>query len=543
MPERDAVRATDMEVTICRLLVVIVVLVTTTVSQANNERRYLRIGAFNAKTFGRTKMSNPQNRDYFRQIVERYDVLLIQEVRDSSQRSVRRLRDILTLPFDFVISQPLGRSSYKEQYAFFYRKDRVIIFDQSQYADNQDVFEREPFSILMAAMWSCTDNDEMSHGTSDRLVLTGFHSTPRDATAEIGHLRDVLDNLRRQFGVQTVVMGDLNASLCSCTQTVVMGDLNASQCSCTQTVVMGDLNASLCSCTQTIVMGDLNASLCSCTQTVVMGDLNASLCSCTQTVVTGDLNASLCSCTQTVVMGDLNASLCSCTQTVVTGDLNASLCSCTQTIVMGDLNASLCSCTQTVVTGDLNASLCSCTQTVVMGDLNASLCSCTQTVVTGDLNASLCSCTQTVVTGDLNASLCSCTQTVVTGDLNASLCSCTQTVVTGDLNASLCSCTQTVVMGDLNADCRYSDNDDRVRAGDYLTTSTNYTWLIGDDIDTTTSNTTHCAYDRIIIPSALTTQVVSGSATAFHFGDYLQLSAAQALMISDHFPVEMILAM
>ncbi|KAK7489000.1 hypothetical protein BaRGS_00019804 [Batillaria attramentaria] len=290
MPERDAVRATDMEMTICRLLVVIVVLGTTTVSQANNERQYLRIGAFNAKTFGRTKMSNPQNRDYFRQIVERYDVLLIQEVRDSTR-------------LIFVISQPLGRSSYKEQYAFFYRKDRVIIFDQSQYADQQDVFEREPFSVLMAAMWSCTDNDEMSHGTSDRLVLTGFHSTPRDATAEIGHLRDVLDNLRRQFGVQTVVMGDLNA------------------------------------------------------------------------------------------------------------------------------------------------------------------------------------------------------------------------------------------------DCRYSDNDDRVRAGDYLTTSTNYTWLIGDDIDTTTSNTTHCAYDRIIIPSALATQVVSGSATAFHFGDYLQLSAAQALMISDHFPVEMLLAM
>ena len=51
-------------------------------------------------------------------------------------------------------------------------------------------------------------------------------------------------------------------------------------------------------------------------------------------------------------------------------------------------------------------------------------------------------------------------------------------------------------MGDLNADCSYATREKRLAANDELTTNSTYTWLIGDDVDTTVKCSTSCAYDR-----------------------------------------------
>ena len=51
-------------------------------------------------------------------------------------------------------------------------------------------------------------------------------------------------------------------------------------------------------------------------------------------------------------------------------------------------------------------------------------------------------------------------------------------------------------MGDLNADCRYAALKKRQAANDELTTNSTYTWLIGDEVDTTVRCSTNCAYDR-----------------------------------------------
>jgi len=50
-----------------------------------------------------------------------------------------------------------------------------------------------------------------------------------------------------------------------------------------------------------------------------------------------------------------------------------------------------------------------------------------------------------------------------------------------------------VIMGDLNADCKYASG--RARGRLTLRTDSRFTWLIDDDVDTTTTRT-HCAYDR-----------------------------------------------
>ena len=50
-----------------------------------------------------------------------------------------------------------------------------------------------------------------------------------------------------------------------------------------------------------------------------------------------------------------------------------------------------------------------------------------------------------------------------------------------------------LIMGDLNADCDYASG--RARESLTLRTDPRFTWLIDDDVDTTSSGT-HCAYDR-----------------------------------------------
>ena len=53
-----------------------------------------------------------------------------------------------------------------------------------------------------------------------------------------------------------------------------------------------------------------------------------------------------------------------------------------------------------------------------------------------------------------------------------------------------------IIMGDLNADCSYASSSE-LDDLDIRSDSSKYTWLIDDNVDTTTSKT-DCAYDRCV---------------------------------------------
>ena len=61
----------------------------------------------------------------FLQVAQRYEILLIQEIRDKTQTSfpklVKRLNDISQHQYNFVQSQRLGRTKSKEQYGYIYK--------------------------------------------------------------------------------------------------------------------------------------------------------------------------------------------------------------------------------------------------------------------------------------------------------------------------------------------------------------------------------------------------------------------------------------
>ncbi|XP_072734343.1 deoxyribonuclease-1-like 2 [Ciconia boyciana] len=166
----------------------------------------LRIGAFNIQAFGDTKMSSEEVAGIIVSILHRYDVALVQEVRDSDLSAVTQLMEELnsmsTSPYDYEISVPLGRDNYKEMYLFIYRTDIVSVLDTYQYEDPQDVFSREPFILRVSA----------PRAKVEEFVLVPLHSAPHDAVAEIDALYDVYLAIISKWGTDNIMfLGDFNA--------------------------------------------------------------------------------------------------------------------------------------------------------------------------------------------------------------------------------------------------------------------------------------------------------------------------------------------
>ncbi|KAM5146904.1 deoxyribonuclease-1-like 1 [Mantella aurantiaca] len=92
-----------------------------------------------------------------------------------------------------------------------------------------------------------------------------------------------------------------------------------------------------------------------------------------------------------------------------------------------------------------------------------------------------------------------------------------------------------VFMGDFNAGCSYLSK--KKRRNLRLYSDPKFHWLIGDDIDTTVRESTMCPYDRIVVYGEELAQVVK-SAGIYNFTKELELTEAEALKVSDHYPVE-----
>ncbi|KAM6976973.1 deoxyribonuclease-1-like 1 [Aplochiton taeniatus] len=92
-------------------------------------------------------------------------------------------------------------------------------------------------------------------------------------------------------------------------------------------------------------------------------------------------------------------------------------------------------------------------------------------------------------------------------------------------------------LGDFNADCGYVAKKNRKHVR--LISDPTFVWLIGDETDTTVRESTNCAYDRIVVSGeSLPSAIEPLSAMPFDFAKEYRLTEAQALEVSDHYPVE-----
>ncbi|XP_041802336.1 deoxyribonuclease-1-like 1 isoform X2 [Chelmon rostratus] len=92
-------------------------------------------------------------------------------------------------------------------------------------------------------------------------------------------------------------------------------------------------------------------------------------------------------------------------------------------------------------------------------------------------------------------------------------------------------------LGDFHASCAYLTRPDKKNIR--LFTNSKFSWLIGDKVDTTVSDETNCAYDRIVVYGKDFLKAISPFSTkVFNFAKEFKLTKTKALELSDHLPVE-----
>ncbi|XP_039216254.1 deoxyribonuclease-1-like [Crotalus tigris] len=171
----------------------------------------LRIGAFNIRAFGDKKLSNQTISSFIVRILTAYDLALIQEVRDADLSAVKKLMHLVNWAspnaFSYLVSKPLGHNSYKEQYLFIYRRDRVSPLESYYYKDGCEpcgntTFSRKPFIVKFA----------VPQAEVKELVLVPLHAAPEAAVTEIDALYDVYQDVKSRWGAtDALLLGDFNA--------------------------------------------------------------------------------------------------------------------------------------------------------------------------------------------------------------------------------------------------------------------------------------------------------------------------------------------
>jgi len=170
----------------------------------------LRVGSFNIQVFGMKKVSDASVVSVLLKTLSRYDIVLVQEIRDASGDAInillKQLNAVTGKKYEMALSDRLGRTNSKEAYAYIYDSAKVDVVMSYQYPTTFDEFERPPFSVLI-----------QNKQKSQRWFLTGVHISPGKAPKEIDTLVNVYEYYRSQSALTKVVednwivMGDFNA--------------------------------------------------------------------------------------------------------------------------------------------------------------------------------------------------------------------------------------------------------------------------------------------------------------------------------------------
>ncbi|XP_072304651.1 deoxyribonuclease-1-like isoform X2 [Eucyclogobius newberryi] len=92
-------------------------------------------------------------------------------------------------------------------------------------------------------------------------------------------------------------------------------------------------------------------------------------------------------------------------------------------------------------------------------------------------------------------------------------------------------------LGNFHAGCAYMTRADKMKIR--LFSNTSFSWLISDRTDTTVTDKTHCAYDRMVVHGeSFLKQVKPFSAQVFNPIKSFKMRSSKLVEVSDHFPLE-----
>lgn len=152
----------------------------------------VKIANWNLQIFGVSKASNIELMNSYTQIIDDYDIIFIQEIRDSSNTAFSNLCSMLQ-NYSCFSSSRAGRSSSKEQYGIIYKNTINITSSQDFNPDSEDRWERPPIKV----------NFQINNY---KLTTYNIHIKPDNAQQELNYLEELIPDSNN-----VIILGDLNA--------------------------------------------------------------------------------------------------------------------------------------------------------------------------------------------------------------------------------------------------------------------------------------------------------------------------------------------
>jgi endonuclease/exonuclease/phosphatase family metal-dependent hydrolase len=170
----------------------------------------IRIASFNIQVFGVSKLQKPNVMQVLAEVVRRFDLVAIQEIRSVDDTIMPQFVAWINstgVSYDFVIGPRLGRSNSKEQYAFVFDTTRIEVDPRSIYTvpDPQDLLHREPMAARFRARG-------VPPSQAFTFTLVNIHTDPDETSTELDALAQVFVGVQ-QNGVgedDVILLGDLN---------------------------------------------------------------------------------------------------------------------------------------------------------------------------------------------------------------------------------------------------------------------------------------------------------------------------------------------
>ena len=167
--------------------------------QSSDVNDTIRVASWNIKWISHQKAGDPEKGPIIADTIALYDIIAIQEIRDSSDRTMTILQGRLLAgghDYDYRISPLLPEdSSYKERYAFMFNKDtNVCSIEMYTFPDPDDKFVSKP----LAAHFKSKD------GKFD-FVIVNIHTQPGKAAQEMTDLKDAIEDAEEKLEESDII--------------------------------------------------------------------------------------------------------------------------------------------------------------------------------------------------------------------------------------------------------------------------------------------------------------------------------------------------
>lgn len=173
----------------------------------------LRIASFNIQDFGNTKAGKQYVMYTLADIIRQFDVVAVQEISTQNEYLIPNFVKLINESgrrYDHVIGRRLGNTPQKEQYAYFFDTQRVIVDHQSVYTigDPDNLLHREPLVATFRAR-------EVNPDEAFTFTLVTIHTDPSPGIVEqeLDALAEVYRVVRRSSRGEDdiILLGDFNA--------------------------------------------------------------------------------------------------------------------------------------------------------------------------------------------------------------------------------------------------------------------------------------------------------------------------------------------